>query len=291
LTGPIPIRVAVTIGGGRAVVDFTGSAPQVEGSLNANYAITLSAVFYVFTALAREPIPANEGLLERIRVIAPSGTVVNAEFPAAVAGGNVETSQRLVDVLLRALATAAPERIPAASAGSMNNVAIGGFDRIRGRAFSYYETIGGGAGGGPARPGVSAVHTHMTNTWNTPIEALETYYPLHVERYAVRRRSGGAGRHEGGDGIVRELRFLTDADLTLLTDRRTVAPYGLAGGRAGRTGRNLLTHVGRQRVLPGKINLRVSAGDVLRVETPGGGGWGAPARRARKRPKPAGRRR
>lgn len=290
-SGPVSIRVAITIGEGRAVVDFTGSAPQVEGSLNANYAITLSAVFYVFTALGLEPIPANEGLLERIRVVAPSGTVVNADFPAAVAGGNVETSQRIVDVVLRALAKAAPDRIPAASAGSMSNVAIGGFDRLRGRAFSYYETIAGGAGGGPTRPGVSAVQTHMTNTWNTPIEVLETYYPLHVERYAVRRRSGGAGRHPGGDGIVRELRFLVDADLTLLTDRRVVAPYGLAGGCAGATGRNLLTHSGRRGMLPGKINLRLRCGDVLRVETPGGGGWGAPPRTVKKNPRPSRRRR
>jgi N-methylhydantoinase B len=281
----IKIRATITIGGGRAVVDFTGSASQVQGSVNANYAITLSAVFYVFTALARDPIPANEGLLERIRVIAPAGSVVNAAFPAAVAGGNVETSQRIVDVLLRALAQAAPDRIPAASAGSMNNVAIGGFDPVRGRAFSYYETIAGGAGGGPDAPGASAVHTHMTNTLNTPVEALETYYPLRVERYFVRRRSGGAGRHRGGDGIVRELRFLTDADLTLLTDRRTVAPYGLAGGSAGRPGRNVLTHAGRRRALPGKINVRVQTGDVLRVETPGGGGWGprAPTARPRRR--------
>lgn len=290
-SGPVSIRVAITIGEGRAVVDFTGSAPQVEGSLNANYAITLSAVFYVFTALGLEPIPANEGLLERIRVVAPSGTVVNADFPAAVAGGNVETSQRIVDVVLRALAKAAPDRIPAASAGSMSNVAIGGFDRLRGRAFSYYETIAGGAGGGPTRPGVSAVQTHMTNTWNTPIEVLETYYPLHVERYAVRRRSGGAGRHPGGDGIVRELRFLVDADLTLLTDRRVVAPYGLAGGCAGATGRNLLTHSGRRGMLPGKINLRLRCGDVLRVETPGGGGWGAPPRTVKKNTRPSRRRR
>jgi N-methylhydantoinase B len=278
----VPIRVAITIRDGRALVDFTGTAPQVQGSLNANYAITLSAVFYVFTALAQDPIPANEGLLERIRVVAPSGTVVNAEFPAAVAGGNVETSQRIVDVLLRALAKAAPERIPAASAGSMNNVAVGGFDDVRGRAFSYYETLAGGAGGGPSGSGASAVHTHMTNTLNTPIEALESYYPLRVERYAIRRRSGGGGRNPGGDGIVRELRFLTDADLTLLTERRRRGPYGLAGGATGSAGRNFLAHAGRWRALPGKVNVRVRRGDVLRIETPGGGGWGSRPRRSRR---------
>ena len=279
----VRIRVAVTIGGGRAIVDFSGTAPQVEGSLNANYAITLSAVFYVFTALAEEPIPANDGLLQRIRVVAPAGTVVNARFPAAVAGGNVETSQRIVDVLLRALARAAPARIPAASCGSMNNVAIGGFDARRQRAFSYYETIAGGAGAGPRGDGASAVHTHMTNTLNTPVEALEAYYPLRVERYAIRARSGGDGRHRGGDGIVRELRFLTSADLTLLTARRAVAPYGLHGGLPGVRGRNVLASGGRSRSLPGKINVRVEPDDVLRIETPGGGGWGRTVRSRRRR--------
>jgi len=281
--GPVPIRVAITIHGGRAVVDFSGSAPQVQGSLNANYAITLSAVFYVFTALAREPIPPNEGLLARIRVHAPRGSVVNADFPAAVAGGNVETSQRIVDVLLRALATAAPDRVPAASAGSMNNLAVGGFDRRRGRAFSYYETVGGGAGAGPGGAGASGVHTHMTNTLNTPIEALEAYYPFEVTRYALRARSGGAGRHRGGDGLVRELRFLEPADVTLLTERRRRAPWGLAGGRPGRRGRNTLIDAAGPRPLPGKINLRVAAGDRIRLETPGGGGFGAPSARRRRR--------
>lgn len=274
---PVPIRLAVTIGNGRATVDFAGTAPQVEGSLNANYAITLSAVFYVFTTLAREPVPANEGLLRRVRVLAPEGSVVNARFPAAVAGGNVETSQRIVDVLLRALARAAPDRIPAASAGSMNNLAVGGFDRRRGRAFSYYETVAGGAGAGPLGAGASGVHTHMTNTLNTPVEALEAYYPFVVRRYAVRRGSGGRGRHRGGDGLVREIELLEPAEVTVLSERRTVAPYGLAGGSSGRRGRNLLVHRGRPRPLPGKINLRVEAGDAIRLETPGGGGWGAGA--------------
>jgi N-methylhydantoinase B len=275
----IRIRVAITVARGRATVDFTGTAPQVEGSVNANYAITLSAVFYVFTALADEPIPANEGLLRRIRLVAPPGSVVNAMFPAAVAGGNVETSQRIVDVLLRALARAAPSRIPAASCGSMNNVAIGGFDRRRGRAFSYYETIAGGAGAGPRAGGASAVHTHMTNTLNTPVEALETYYPLRVERYAIRTGSGGAGRHRGGGGVVRELRFIGDADHTLFSDRRAGAPYGLRGGGAGRPGRNVLARGRRRCTMPSKANVRVAAGDVLRIETPGGGGWGTPPRR------------
>jgi N-methylhydantoinase B len=279
----VPLRVAISIRGGRAVVDFAGSAPQVEGSLNANYAITLSAVFYVFTALSREAIPPNEGLLARLRVRAPLGSVVNARFPAAVAGGNVETSQRIVDVLLRALARAAPERIPAASCGSMNNMAVGGYDRRRDRAFSYYETVGGGAGAGPGGPGVSGVHTHMTNTLNTPIEALEAYYPFQVIRYGFRPRSGGAGAHRGGDGLVREVRFLEPADVTLLTERRVVPPYGLAGGGAGKRGRNSRGHGSGRRALPGKINFRVEAGDTVCLETPGGGGWGHAARRRRRR--------
>jgi N-methylhydantoinase B len=282
---PVPIRVAVRIGGGRAHVDFSGTAPQVEGSLNANHAITLSAVFYVFTTLGREPIPANEGVLRRLSVDAPAGTVVNANFPAAVAGGNVETSQRIVDVLLRALASAAPERIPAASCGSMNNLAVGGFDRRRGRAFSYYETVAGGAGAGPHGAGASGVHTHMTNTLNTPIEALEAYYPFLVTSYALRRDSGGRGAARGGDGLVREIRFLEAADVTLLTDRRRFAPWGLAGGASGRRGRDWLIHAGRRRRLASKANLRVQAGDAIRIETPGGGGFGRVAGSRRRRPK------
>jgi N-methylhydantoinase B len=280
--GPVPIRVAIRIAGGRASVDFTGSAPQVEGSLNANYAITLSAVFYVFTTLGREPIPANDGVLRRLHVEAPAGTVVNADFPAAVAGGNVETSQRIVDVLLRALASAAPERIPAASSGSMNNVAVGGFDHRRRRSFSYYETVAGGAGAGPHGPGASGVHTHMTNTLNTPIEALEAYYPFLVTAYSLRMGSGGDGARRGGDGLVREIRFLEAADVTLLTDRRRLAPWGLSGGEPGRRGRNFLIRGRRKRRLPSKINLRVEAGDAIRIETPGGGGFG-PRRSARGR--------
>jgi N-methylhydantoinase B len=276
---PVPIRVAVTLAGGRARVDFSGSAPQVEGSLNANYAITLSAVVYVFMTLAREPIPANDGVMRRLDVRVPRGSVVNASFPAAVAGGNVETSQRIVDVLLRALARAVPDRVPAASAGSMNNLAIGGFDRRRGRAFSYYETVAGGAGAGPTGPGASGIHTHMTNTLNTPIEALEAYYPFRVTAYRLRRGSGGRGRFRGGEGLIREIEMLEPAEVTLLTERRRKAPWGLAGGQSGRLGRNLLVHDGRRRVLPGKLNLRVAAGDRIRLETPGGGGFGKPPRK------------
>jgi N-methylhydantoinase B len=229
---------------------------------------------YVFLTLAREPIPANDGVMRRLRVDAPAGSVVNADFPAAVAGGNVVTSQRIVDVLLRALAPAARDRIPAASQGSMNNLAIGGFDRRRGRAFAYYETLAGGAGAGPTGAGASGIHTHMTNTLNTPIEALEAYYPFLVTAYGLRSGSGGRGRHRGGDGVVREIRLLEAGDVTLLTERRRFAPWGLAGGGTGRRGRNILIRGRRRSALPGKINRRLEAGDTIRIETPGGGGFG-----------------
>src|SRR5258705_9806290 len=203
-TGPIPIRAAIRIGGGNARVDFTGSAPEVRGSVTANYAITLSATFYVMKCLASEAVPANEGLMRPIELIAPEGSIVNALAPAAVAGGNVETSQRIVDVLFRALAKTDPDRIPAASSGSMSNLTVGGFDRFRNRHFSYYETIAGGAGAAKGLPGASGIHTHMTNTLNTPIEALQAYYPRRITAHHLRRGSGGRGRWRGGDGLVRE---------------------------------------------------------------------------------------
>jgi N-methylhydantoinase B len=268
----IRLAVAVTIGRGRVRVDFTGSAPQVRGPVNANLAVTRSAVLYVFAALAGDRLPPNEGMARPLEIVAPAGTIVNAQAPAAVAGGNVETSQRIVDVLLRALARAAPQAIPAASAGSMNNVALGGV--VGTKPFAYYETLAGGAGAAPGVPGASAVHTHMTNTMNTPVEALEAYYPLRVRRYALRPRSGGAGRFRGGDGLVREIEFLTRARVTLLTERRSVAPYGLDGGAPGACGANHLVRSGRARRLPAKATLDVGPGDRLRVATPGGGGHG-----------------
>jgi N-methylhydantoinase B len=274
------LAVSVTLSGARARIDFTGTAPQTRGPVNANLAVTRSAVLYVFTALAGEAIPPNEGLSRPLDIVAPEGSLVHARAPAAVAGGNVETSQRIVDVLLRALAAAAPDRIPAASCGSMNNVALG--SSAGAQPFAYYETIAGGAGGGPSGAGVSAVHTHMTNTMNTPIEALEAYYPLVVRRYAVRPRSGGRGRHPGGAGVIREIEFLADAEVTLLGERRRVRPYGLAGGKPGAPGRDWLVHGARRRRLPAKTTLRVRPGDRLCIETPGGGGFGAPRRPARK---------
>jgi N-methylhydantoinase B len=282
---PVKIAVAVTFASGAergrvarghtVLVDFTGTDPQVEGSINAVAAITYSACFYVFRCLLMEEVPATAGLMRPIRVIAPAGTVVNALPPAAVAGGNVETSQRIVDVLLRALAQAVPERIPAAASGTMNNLTIGGTDLRTGKPFAYYETIAGGMGARPTKPGVSGVHTHMTNSLNTPAEALEYSCPLRVRRYSLRRGSGGAGRQPGGDGIVREIEVLTGAEVTLLADRRRLGPWGLSGGRDGAPGKAcILRRDGTLEELPGKSNVRLSKGERIRIETPGGGGWG-----------------
>jgi N-methylhydantoinase B len=268
----IPTRSLPT----RAVtVDFTGSDPQVEGSVNAVEAITYSACFYVFRCLLAEDVPATAGLMRPIEVIAPEGTVVNARPPAAVAGGNVETSQRIVDVLLRALAEAIPERIPAAASGTMNNLTIGGIDPRTNEPFAYYETIAGGMGARPSKSGVSGVHTHMTNSLNTPAEALEYAYPLRVRRYSLRPDSGGGGKYHGGDGIIREIEVLTDAEVTLLADRREHGAYGLAGGKDGAPGKAIVIREdGSSQELPGKFNVRLRKGERIRIETPGGGGWG-----------------
>ena len=256
-------------------VDFAGSDAQVEGSINAVEAITYSACFYVFRCLLADDVPATAGLMRPIRVLAPAGTVVNARPPAAVAGGNVETSQRIVDVLLRALAQALPDRIPAGASGTMNNLTIGGIDLRTGKPFAYYETIAGGMGARPGKPGVSGVHTHMTNSLNTPAEALEYAYPLRVRRYLMRHRSGGNGLHRGGDGIVREIELLTDCEVTLLSERRKNAPWGLAGGESGAPGRaSVIRSVGGVEEMTGKFSARLQAGDRIRIESPGGGGWG-----------------
>ncbi len=347
-----PVRIAVRITFPRAtktasrkprpvVIDFTGSSPQVEGSINAVEAITYSACFYVFRCLLREDVPATAGLMRPIQLIAPEGTVVNARPPAAVAGGNVETSQRIVDVLLRALAQALPQHIPAASSGTMNNLTIGGMDdrhsgmplstslgalrsslplaraglsdlpsavilsdesgrdsdQTRSRRtpippttlplaersasaapttpFAYYETVAGGSGASVAHDGVSGVHTHMTNSLNTPAEALEYSYPLRVMKYALRAGSGGDGKHRGGDGIIREMEVLTDATVTLLADRRKFRPYGLAGGEDGAPGRTEIFRAdGSTELMPSKGSTRLRRGERVRIETPGGGGWG-----------------
>jgi N-methylhydantoinase B len=272
-----PQRVVVTIRirRRRAEVDFTGSAPQCAGSVNAVAAITQSAVFYVFRCLLDEQVPATSGLMRPIHVIAPAGTIVNAQLPAAVAGGNVETSQRIVDTLLRALALAIPSRIPAASQGTMNNLTFGGADARHGGApFAYYETIAGGAGAGPGSDGRNATHSHMTNTLNTPIEVLEHVYPVRVHRYALRRASGGRGKFRGGDGILREIEMLSGVQVAVLSDRRKIPPYGLSGGAPGAAGKTETILGGRVRRIPSKFSFYAPAGTIVRIETPGGGGWG-----------------
>ena len=272
----VPIRVRITVKGERARIDFNGSALQVAGAINAVEAITVSAVAYVFRCLVGSDVPASAGLMEPIDVIAPSGTVVNATHPASVAGGNVETSQRIVDVLFKALAQALPKRIPAASQGTMNNLTMGGIDTRTGREFSYYETVAGGMGARPSLAGSSAVHTHMTNSLNTPAEALEYAYPLRVHEYRIRRGSGGEGKHSGGDGVVREIETLVPARMSLLADRRKFKPYGLSGGGAGKPGNAKIIHEGRSRKIGSKGSWQLAAGDRVRIETPGGGGFGKP---------------
>jgi N-methylhydantoinase B/oxoprolinase/acetone carboxylase alpha subunit len=272
---PVRIAVALRIRGDSAEVDFTGSSPQVAGSVNANYAIAVSAAMYCFRCLIQSDVPYNAGLLRPIRLIAPERSVVNAGLPAAMAAGNVETSQRITDTILGALAQAIPERIPAASSGTMNNLSFGGYDTLRHRPFAYYETIAGGMGASSRGPGRSATHTHMTNSWNTPVEAFEHEYPVRVRAYRIRAGSGGAGKYAGGDGIVRELQFLEDVDLTILSDRRTRGPYGLAGGQNGAPGRNqVIPASGISFEIPAKVRLSLRKNDTLRIESPGGGGWG-----------------
>jgi N-methylhydantoinase B len=267
---PVSIRVRITVRGERATVDFTGSAPQVVGAINAVEAITVSAVSYVFRCLVGGEVPASAGLMAPIEVIAPAGTVVNANPPASVAGGNVETSQRIVDTVFKALSKALPDRIPSASQGTMNNLTIGGIDTRSGQEFSYYETVAGGMGARPALDGMSGVHTHMTNSLNTPAEALEYAYPLRVREYRLRRGSGGAGKQRGGDGVVREIETIVPARMSLLADRRKRGPYGLYGGAEGSSGLNTING----QAIAAKGSHELKAGDRIRIETPGGGGWG-----------------
>ena len=274
---PVKIAVTVTIRGDSAVVDFAGSDPQVAGSVNANYAIALSATAYVFRCLVTGDIPYTAGLLRPLQVLAPDRSVVNAREPAAMAAGNVETSQRITDVILGALAQAAPLRIPAASSGTMNNLTFGGWDTFRNRPFAWYETIAGGMGASASNDGLSATHTHMTNSWNTPIEAFEHQYPVRILEYAIRKNSGGAGRRRGGDGIVRQFEFLAPCEVTILSDRRLRGPYGLSGGEPGLPGRNTLIRGSKTIALRGKERFEARPGDRLRIESPGGGGFGGSA--------------
>ena len=271
---PVPIRAKITIAGSQARIDFSGSSPQVAGPVNAVEAITVSAVSYVFRCLLGDEVPASAGLMQPIEVIAPQGTVVNAVHPASVAGGNVETSQRIVDVLFKALAQALPDKIPAASQGTMNNLTIGGIDPRTAGEFSYYETVAGGMGARPDHDGLSALHTHMTNSLNTPAEALEYAYPLRVREYRIRKGSGGKGKHQGGDGVIREIETLAAAHMSLLADRRKRGPYGLDGGEAGKPGSASIIADGKARQIGSKGSWELQAGDRVRIETPGGGGWG-----------------
>lgn len=269
-TVDIPLALTLRIAGSDVEADFTGTAPQVAGNINCPLAVTAAAVYYAFRCLMPPEIPDCLGSFRSLHLAAPEGTLLNARRPAAVAAGNVETSTRVVDVVLGALAQALPARIPAASHGSMNNIAMGG--HLGARAWDYYETLGGGMGAGTGGGGLSGVQTHMTNTLNTPIESLESHFPLRIRRYGIRAGSGGAGRRRGGDGLVREYELLAPATVTLITERRTHAPWGLAGGEAGTPGSNWHN----ERPLPPKITFEAVAGDRIRVESAGGGGWGKP---------------
>ena len=267
----------MTIAGDRLTFDLRDAHPQVEGPVNVPRAVTLSAALYVVQCLAPSDVPTNGGVMRPLEVNTSPGTLVDAVYPAAVAAGNVETSQRITDVLIGALSKAVPDRAPAASAGTMNNFLVGGQDTRAGfsRPFAYYETIGGGSGASENHSGASAVQTHMTNTLNTPIEALEHVYPMTMMRYRVRRGSGGGGKWRGGDGVERGYRADVPLTVTLMTERRTSQPYGLAGGEPGAAGENELVRAHGERVhLPGKCTLELEEGDVIIVHTPGGGGFG-----------------
>jgi N-methylhydantoinase B/oxoprolinase/acetone carboxylase alpha subunit len=282
---PLPISVTITIDDERMLVDFSGTAPAVAGNLNAVPAIVKSAVAYCVRCLAlallQTDLPMNEGAFLPLELHIPPGSLLDPHPPHAVAAGNVETSQRVVDVVFGALAQALPELVPAASQGTMNNLTFGGTQPGSGGRpplpFAYYETIGGGAGAGPQGNGGSGLHVHMSNTRNTPIEALEFAYPLRVVEYSLRQNSGGAGQHRGGEGLVRSLEFLAPATATITSERRVNRPYGLQGGGGGENGRNQLVRGETAVDLPGKTSVSLRTGDILRLETPGGGGWGEDA--------------
>ncbi len=248
--------------------DFTGTSEQVKGNINAPLPVVLSAVYYVIKCLLPKEVPLNAGSYSPIDVHVPLGTVLNAEPPAAVSAGNVETSQRVVELILRALQPTIKDIIPAESMGSMNNLAIGNDE------FTYYETIGGGSGASPKGNGESGIHVHMTNTMNTPIEALENSYPLRITSYRLRKNSGGRGKFDGGDGVVREIKIMQDSHVSIQSERRKYPPKGSEGGCNGCIGKNFLISDERKNKLPGKISVSVKSGDLVRIETPGGGGWG-----------------
>jgi N-methylhydantoinase B len=267
----VTIRVAVRIDGAELVADFAGTDPQIAANFNAVEAVTQSCLYFAVRVATDPSIPANGGSYRVVGLQSPPGSVVNAAPPAAVAAGNVETSQRIADVLLGALAQAAPDRVPAASQGTMNNLLVGN------ERFAYYETVGGGQGGRPGRAGMSGVHTGMTNTRNTPIESISHHYPMRVTRTTIRRGSGGDGRFRGGDGIDREIEFLEPAVVSILAERRRHRPWGLFGGGPGATGEDWLFRRsgGAPERIPGKVTFAVEPGDRVRMLTPGGGGWGS----------------
>ncbi len=274
---PIPITVTVTVRDDHVTVDFTGSSPQVLGNVNTVASVAKSATYYVIRCLMPDDAPMNHGTFAPVTVIAPGGTVVNARPPAAVAQGNVETSQRITDVILGAFAQALPDVVPAASQGTMNNITAGGIDPRTQQPFAYYETMGGGMGARPGLDGLSGVHTHMSNTLNTPIEAFEYAYPMRITKYQLRDGSGGCGAARGGDGLIREITFEVPTNVTLLTERRRLPPYGLHGGKPGKCGENRLWHEGQDTLLAGKTHFRALPGDRLTIASPGGGGWGKAA--------------
>ncbi|MFW9832965.1 MAG: hydantoinase B/oxoprolinase family protein [Candidatus Thorarchaeota archaeon] len=273
----IPISISLKINEDRVLVDFEETSKQVKGNVNCPIASTLSSVYYVFIALFGQDIPVNEGCWSVIDVEVPKGSLLNPKYPAAVSAGNVETSQRIVDVTLGALAKISPDLVPAASQGTMNNLTIGGFDERKSKPFSFYETIGGGSGAAKGKPGTSGIHTHMTNTLNTPIESLESEYPLMVRKYSIRRETGGNGQWKGGDGIVREIEVLTDkCTISIQSERRNSHPWGINKGEAGEAGKNTLYYGGKVHSLEAKSTVIVPKGTVVRIETPGGGGFGPP---------------
>ncbi len=276
---PIPIRLALTVTGDSLTADFAGTAAAVGGNLNAVPAIVESAVAYCVRcaalALLDAELPMNQGAFAPLTIRVPASSLLDPEPPHAVAAGNVETSQRIVDVVFGALAQALPQLIPAASQGTMNNITFGG--HYGGQSFAYYETCGGGAGAGPGANGGSGLHVHMSNTLNTPVEALEFSFPIQIAAYRLRRGSGGSGQYTGGDGLIRAIRFLSPASATITSERRRRGPYGLQGGAAGQPGANTVIRRGRPQSLPGKATVTLAPGDILQIETPGGGGWGRPA--------------
>ncbi len=269
----LALHVALTISAEQIVVDFTGTAPQCAGPLNAPRAVTESAVLYALRLIATDDVPMTAGTSEPITFVIPVGSILHPLPPAAVAGGNVETSQRVVDVVLRALSAVIPDRIPAQSAGTMNNWTMGGV-RADGSPFSYYETLGGGMGARPDAAGLHAVQTHMTNTRNSPVEAFERLYPVRVQELSIRRNSGGRGAHPGGAGLTKRIFFLRPATVTVLTERRRIHPAGSVGGAPGAAGENTLDHAGTVLRLAGKGSFDVHTGDILTIQTPGGGGHG-----------------